>query len=132
MANLASAASDIAGSFSETTPTAIVGAIEGSKGYLLVHFTSHDPACVWCMRSNTQLDKLILPYRENLQALRVSWEPWTAIATSKPDIGRLYNLPGLPALLLFKDGKEQWRQLWAPEGKQKEELIRVLDDCCRQ
>jgi len=83
--------------------------IAASRGYLLVHFTSYDPHCGYCVDSNPYADKLAQKYLTTLEVARIHWEPWTDYADRSGAIKKQFGIRGIPMFVLYKDGREVWR-----------------------
>lgn len=98
--------------------------IENSKGYLLVHFSSFDNNCKPCIESNARIDALSQRHHATVVFARVNREPWWEKSTI---LSTKYNVIGLPTTVLYREGKEQRRWI----GFKTDELVRVLNTCCR-
>lgn len=93
------------------TDEKIISKIRNSKGNLLVHFTSYDPNCGPCDKSNPLIDKFSQEYIGKLTVTRIHWEPWASFSKDSKALTKEYKIWGLPTVIFFKDGKEVWRVL---------------------
>lgn len=110
------------------TDNTITKMIGDSTGHLLVHFTSYDEGCGYCMNSNLYIEGVMRNYKDKLNVARISWEPWSSYTKSKA-IKKEYLINGIPMLVLYKDGKELWRATGdTPENDIK--LTELLTKCC--
>lgn len=105
--------------------------IAESTGFLLVHFSSYDPNCSFCVRSNDQVSMMIRGYADGLQLARITWEPWKSYADTSPATTEKYWIRGLPMLILYNNGKEVWRGSGHTNANYAK-LTLLLDDCCQQ
>lgn len=103
--------------------------IEDSSGHLLVHFSSYDPNCGPCIDSNTTIDDFARQYGPDLTVARLTWDPWHSIETEAPEIKEKYWIRGLPTMIMYKDGEEQWRGTGITD-KNIDKLTDLLEDCC--
>lgn len=111
------------------TDNTITEMIEGSTGHLLVHFTSYDTNCGYCIKSNPYIEKVMQDYNDRLKVARISWEPWGSYAEQSKSIKKEYWIRGIPMVALYKDGEELWRGTGnTPENKNK--LAELLKNCC--
>lgn len=111
------------------TDNTITGMIEISTGHLLVHFTSYDTNCGYCIKSNPYIEEVMLDYKDRLKVARISWEPWGSYAEQSKSIKKEYWIRGIPMVVLYKDGEELWRGTGnTPENKNK--LAELLKNCC--
>ena len=104
--------------------------IKTSPGYLLVHFTSYDPDCGYCIPSNPYIDELTQNYTISLKVARMHWEPWTDHTYRTPAIKKQFNIKGIPLLILYKDGRETWRGFGYTDETHKK-LEAQLENCCQ-
>jgi thiol-disulfide isomerase/thioredoxin len=102
--------------------------IETSKGRLVVHLSSYDRGCGYCDLSNASVERLVPEYRGAVQFARITWEPW---GNMNREIVERYKVGGLPALILFNDGKEEFRIVGWSESIAKETKNK-LDKCCKR
>lgn len=111
------------------TDDTITETIENSIGHLLVHFTSYDTNCGYCIKSNPYIEDVMQSYKGRLKVARISWEPWRSYAKQSKSIKKEYWIRGIPMVVLYKDGEELWRGTGnTPENKNK--LADLLKDCC--
>jgi hypothetical protein len=100
--------------------------IESSKGRLAVQFSSYDRGCGYCAISNSPFEKLVTDY-SGVRFARITREPWRSFPQHILDKYKLY---GLPALILFKDGKEEFRmEGWTPAHEV--EIRDKFNACCK-
>ena len=112
------------------TDDTITKMIGDSTGHLLVHFTSYDEGCGYCMNSNLYIEEVMQNYKDKLKVARISWEPWRSYAKQSKAIKKEYLITGVPMVVLYKDGKELWRATGdTPENDIK--LTELLTNCCR-
>jgi thioredoxin-like negative regulator of GroEL len=104
--------------------------IAASSGALLVHFSSYDPNCGYCVRSNEEIRELLRDYANAPQLARITWEPWHKGAEISPTVYEQYWIRGLPLFVLYDNGKEVWRGTGHSEAIYAE-LAEWLDDCCQ-
>jgi thioredoxin-like negative regulator of GroEL len=102
---LASAAT--ADGIKEIPDSALAQAIAESRGVLLVHVTSRDSNCGPCIQSNPRMDTFARTYAAKATFVRVVQQPWTHFG---PAVTQL-KLLAVPAVLVFRDGKETRRVL---------------------
>lgn len=111
------------------TDNTITKTIEKSTGHLLVHFTSYDENCGYCIKSNPYIEEVMQDYKDHLKVARISWEPWDSHAEQSKAIKKEYWIKGIPMVILYKDGEELWRATGdTPENKIK--LTELLTNCC--
>ncbi len=106
----------------------ILNEIKNSNGYLLVHFSSYDPNCGYCARSNPYIDKLAKQYVSRLKVARLTWEPWTDYVKSV-EIETQFRIRGIPLYILYQDGQELWHGHGFTEAT-LEKLESLLVQCC--
>ena len=104
--------------------------IESSSGNLLVHFTSYDSNCGYCVDSNDFIREVLKEYTNAPQLARIHWEPWHKGAEISPKVFEEYWIRGLPMLVLYKNGKEEWRGSGHTDGLYAE-LAQQLESCCQ-
>ena len=75
---------------------------------ILVHFTSYDKSCNYCVESNKFIDEIAKKYRGNLKIGRITWNPWISIQNSK-EMRKKYKIQGLPIFIFMKDNRVLWR-----------------------
>lgn len=74
-----------------------------SKGVVVVHFSSNDQGCRFCIQSNSRFEILSQVKTGNAQFMRVTWNPYMQ-AFDDP-LAVQYSIVGLPTFITFKDGK---------------------------
>lgn len=104
--------------------------IETSSGYLLVHFTSYDSNCGYCVDSNDYIREVLKNYANPPQFARIHWEPWHKGAEISPKVFKEYWIRGLPMWVLYKNGKEEWRGSGHTNALYAE-LAQQLESCCQ-
>ena len=104
--------------------------IESSSGYLLVHFTSYDSNCGYCVDSNGFIREVLKEYANAPQFARIHWEPWHKGAEISPKVYKEYWIRGLPMLVLYNNGKEEWRGTGYTDALYTE-LAQQLESCCQ-
>jgi hypothetical protein len=66
-------------------------------------------------------------YSHNIRFARIAWQPWRNMDS---DIVDNFKIFGLPTLIVFNDGKEEFRITgWTPSLEK--ETRAKLDACCR-
>lgn len=98
-----------AASILEVNDDEVTETIEDSSGLLLVHFSSYDENCGYCIDSNAHIEEVARDSASGLTVARITWEPWSSFETASPDLTKEYWIRGLPTMILYKDGKELWR-----------------------
>lgn len=83
--------------------------IESSEGYLLIHFSSYDPNCGYCIASNEYINKLSIQHELILTVTRMTWEPWNSYKSKSKEITKQYQIVGIPKFILLNNGTEIWR-----------------------
>lgn len=106
-------------------------AISDSKNYFLVHFSSYDPNCGYCIVSNDRVFSMASRHSNNLQLARITWEPWNSAQDVSPDVIENYWIRGLPTLILYRDGEEIWRGTGS-EKRVYSELLKIMNECCKE
>ncbi|MDB6063386.1 MAG: hypothetical protein JWM78_3489 [Verrucomicrobiaceae bacterium] len=101
-------------------------AIESSKGRLAVQFSSYDHGCGYCVLSNVPVENLVPSYFGAVKFARITWQPW---AKMDMEIVNYYHIAGLPTLIVFNDGKEEFR-ITGWNTSQEKEAREKLDACC--
>jgi len=77
---------------------------------VLLHFTSYDDNCGYCVRSNTFVNQLAQELAGELRVGRVSWNPWQSIDDSA-ELLESFGSRGVPFLILCKNGRVVWRHV---------------------
>lgn len=102
--------------------------IDASKGRLVVQFSSYDHGCGYCVFSNIPFEKLVPSYSGAVQFARITWQPWAKLNS---EIINYYHVYGLPALIVFNDGKEEFRvEGW--RASLEKDVRDKLDVCCKR
>jgi thiol-disulfide isomerase/thioredoxin len=101
--------------------------IHNSNGYLLVHFSSYDSNCGYCIDSNDFYDELANKYSNRLKIARITWEPWSSVWETSPAITKQYAIRALPMHIFYKDGREIWRAAGDDEST-RIKLNRLIHD----
>ena len=78
--------------------------LKQGNGTLVIHFTSDDRDCSYCVRSDPVLDVLGARYTGKLRFVRVAWSPWIP---PPPEVEG-YRLTALPATVGISNGKVVW------------------------
>jgi len=104
-------------------------AIADSRGFFLVHFSSYDPNCGYCVSSNDRISAIALQRSNDLQFSRITWEPWRSAEDASPDVIEKYWVRGLPMFILYENGKEIWRGT-GTTSRVYNELFQLLGECC--
>lgn len=100
--------------------------IDESKGRLAVQFSSYDSGCGYCTLSNGPVEKLVPNYFGAVQFARITWQPWTKM---NGEILSHYHIYGVPTLIVFNDGKEEFRiDGWS--ASTEKQTRDKLDACC--
>lgn len=100
--------------------------IRASKGRLAVQFSSYNRGCGYCVIAHDPYEKLVSNYPGIARFARITWEPWRSM---NQEVINNYKLYGLPAVIVFNDGKEEFRVFgWSPALE--EEIREKLDLCC--
>jgi hypothetical protein len=89
-------------SWEDVAPENITKVIAETKGLLILHLTSYDPDCNYCLNSNPRFETFAQRHGGAARYVRVSWDPWQKFSTTK-FMGD-YRVGGLPAHLAFRDG----------------------------
>ena len=97
-----------------------------SPGYLLVHFSSYDKQCKYCISSNEKVIGIARGYAAKLKYARSTWEPWNRAPN---DVIEDYDVDGIPMYVLYRDGRELWRKTGDTEHIYAQ-LVKTLDNCC--
>lgn len=84
--------------------------IAGTKGKLLVHFSSFDSHCGFCVRANPSLDEIASEFAGKVIFRRVVTMPWNNFS---PEMTKL-KVRGLPSVFLFQDGKLVYKYIGEP------------------
>lgn len=85
------------------TDTELDRAIAGTPGLLVVHVTSDDSACTYCIRANPVFEQFAAANARRAAIVRVSRKPWTSVL-QVPAIAKL-QLGAAPTTLVYRDGK---------------------------
>ena len=83
----------------EITPDQLAARLASASGVTVVHFSSTDAGCPFCVRSNARFDTLAKSKAGQATFLRVMWHPYQQ-AFDDP-VAVQYNLVGLPAFIAF-------------------------------
>jgi thiol-disulfide isomerase/thioredoxin len=75
-----------------------------TRGKVFLFLSSRDSGCPFCIRANPKFTELAGRYPDSGRYLAVYAEPWTAIANDT--FFKAQKLQGIPAYLVFEDGKE--------------------------
>lgn len=110
--------------------TSIDRAITTSTGPLLVHFSSRDPNCGYCVRANDKINMMAHAYPDGFTLARITWEPWNSYSNASPETTEKYWIRGLPMVILYNNSKEVWRATGHTEANYTR-LAELLDNCCR-
>lgn len=92
--------------------------------YLLVHLSSYDANCPYCVRSNPKIDRLAEHYDGRVTVARLVWQPWYAM-TSSPLMKRLH-IRAVPVTLFFRHGQQVF-QVWGDHEDLNDRLRRLID-----
>ena len=84
----------------EITPDQLTTRLAGASGVTVVHFSSNDPGCSFCVRSNARFDTLAKSKAGQATFLRVMWHPYVQVFDDP--LAVQYNLVGLPTFIAFK------------------------------
>lgn len=84
----------------EITPDQLAARLAGASGLTVVHFSSKDPGCSFCVRSNARFDTLAKSRAGQATFLRVMWHPY--VQAFDDPLAIQYNLVGLPAFIAFQ------------------------------
>lgn len=95
--------------------------ISGSTGQLIVHITSFDPHCSFCVHSNPPFDAFAARNRERAAFIRYHSEPWGSII-GIPLMKQL-GIAGVPIILVFENGNEVKRVAGYQSGDNLDRLI---------
>lgn len=86
------------------SPADVAAWVRQSKGWLVVHFSSYDPGCGFCVRSNPAFNALAeAEANSGLRFARVAFQPWKSVGQS--EFVRQLGVGGIPAYFTFKDGQ---------------------------
>ena len=100
--------------------------VQNTPGHLLVHFSSHDKNCRYCIASNEKIVEMAREFSPGLTYARITWEPWYR---GPEDVLEDYEVKDLPTYVLYRDGREFWRGAGDDE-KIYAQLSRKLEVCC--
>jgi len=103
--------------------------IKSSSGYLLVHFSSNDSNCGYCINSNDYILVVLHEYANAPRLARITWEPWYKADEISPKVYKDYWIRGLPMFVLYNNGEEVWRGGGHSDASYTE-LTQELDICC--
>jgi thioredoxin-like negative regulator of GroEL len=81
-----------------------VAQFEANTGAVVIHFTSDDRGCSFCVGSNPVLDALGARYAGRIRFVRVAWSPWGAV----PAELMRFQFRAMPATVGMKYGKVIW------------------------
>lgn len=73
-----------------------------TRGLLVIHVTSDDPVCHFCIRANPVFDQLAATDAVRALFIRVSRKPWRSVL-QVPTIAKL-RIGGAPTTLVYRDG----------------------------
>jgi virginiamycin B lyase len=76
--------------------------ISNSKGRLVVHVTSFDPNCSFCVKSNPVFDEFVNRNRDRASFVRHHTEPWNSI--QHVPVLRQLQVRGVPTIVVFENG----------------------------
>lgn len=102
-------------------------ALPKMPGRVVVHFSSRDPKCPYCVRGNPGFDALARQHQGDgrVSFVRVMYEPWTSVTQSV--VARGIGITGLPTAIAFERGKAvKLHQGSAPADKLQAELLADL------
>jgi hypothetical protein len=77
--------------------------IGSSKGFLLLHITSSDPRCGYCVESYRPFEELARRHARQARFARVSWERFES--SFQDSFLQRLGLSGLPVHLAYRDGQ---------------------------
>lgn len=81
--------------------------LASTAGRVVVHFTSFDAGCGYCVRANPVFDDLAGAHPGHARFVRVHGTPWRSVL-DLPAV-RPMQLGGLPAIVVFEAGRETRR-----------------------
>lgn len=72
---------------------------------MFVHFTSNDPWCKACIKSNKNVASFAKKFQPNVDFIHVSFEPWRSVSNHKKLLKK-YSLMALPTGIFFYKGEK--------------------------
>ena len=83
--------------------------LRSEKAIIVLQLTSFDPNCRFCINANRVFEVLAAKHASRGRFIRVHYEPWSNVPATS--IMAEYNVPGVPAFIVFHGGKERRRIL---------------------
>lgn len=91
-------------SLNANRPEEVLNLVEGSEGVLVLHASSTLTGCSYCDNSNPNFEALASKYAGKATFMQAEAAgSWTGSFSS--DFARAYQMSGIPATFVFKDGK---------------------------
>ncbi|RQP26119.1 thioredoxin domain-containing protein [Piscinibacter terrae] len=107
-------------------PGAIEALVQSHKtGMLVVSITSLDSNCRPCIRANTEFQRVAKEMGGKARFVQVAWQPWSRFPTEIQPFLKQYGIPGVPARLVFQDGKFEGKMIGEPPPPPKPSPLNV-------
>ncbi len=113
------------GNVESIEPGAIEALTQSSKGMLAVSITSLDPNCRPCIHANTAWQETAREMAGKARFVQVSWQPWSRFPAEIQPFLKKYGITGIPARLVFEDGKFQSKMIGEPPPPPKPNPLNV-------